>query len=103
MHTTANSHITIDDKGIARIDRSRMKVIHVVKTMIAQKLNAEQLREQFPDLSLAQIYAALAYYYDHQSQIDDEIRRDTEEYLAEKAAAIPTPGREKLRKLGLRP
>ncbi|MDX1946386.1 MAG: hypothetical protein SFU86_13375 [Pirellulaceae bacterium] len=29
--------------------------------------------EAYPHLSLAQIHAALAYYYDHQQEIDQQI------------------------------
>jgi len=37
--------------------------------------DAEQIAANFENLRLSQIYAALAYYYDHQTEIDDEIMR----------------------------
>ncbi|MBI4789666.1 MAG: DUF433 domain-containing protein [Chloroflexi bacterium] len=36
---------------------------------------AEQIRESFPHLSLAQIYDALSYYYDHPAEIDAILAR----------------------------
>jgi pyrroloquinoline quinone (PQQ) biosynthesis protein C len=39
----------------------------------AHRASVEQIQEAYAHLSLAQIYAALAYYYDHQEQVDAEI------------------------------
>jgi uncharacterized protein (DUF433 family) len=103
MTVAAINYVLIDDAGVARIDGTRMKVIHLVKEMQARQLTPQQLRESYPHLTLAQIHAALSYYYDHQAQIDAEIQREAAQYDVEKAQAEPTPGREKLRKLGHRP
>lgn len=40
------------------------------------------MRLQYPHLSLAQIHAALAYYYDHQTELDAEIQRRRQEVNA---------------------
>jgi uncharacterized protein (DUF433 family) len=100
MAITAPSHITIDDTGVARIDGTRMKVIHVAKERVARGLTPEQIQEAFPILSLAQVHAALSYYYDHQSEMDRQIRREFEEAEAARQAAQETPGRQKLRDRG---
>lgn len=42
-------------------------------------LTPEELVEKFPHLSLAQIYDALAYYYDNRSEIEHDILENTEE------------------------
>src|SRR5437763_14109402 len=97
------SHITLDDKGIARIDGSRFKVIHLVEAMKAWFPTVPELIENYPQLTRAQIHAALAYYYDHQAEIDGEIEREVREYDKERAAAPETPGRKKLRDLGYLP
>ena len=34
------------------------------------------MHEAYPPLSLAQIHAALAYYYDHKAQLDAEIEEE---------------------------
>lgn len=40
--------------------------------------SAEQIqREIYPHLSLAQVYDALSYYYDHQAEIDTDIAANT--------------------------
>lgn len=103
MTVATNNHIMIDDKGVARIGRTRFKVIHLVKEMMARCPTAKDLHTSYPDLSLAQIHAALAYYYDHQAELDAQIERETREFDAARAAAPETPGRAKLRSLGKRP
>jgi uncharacterized protein (DUF433 family) len=40
-----------------------------------------------PNLSLGQIHSALAYYYDHQEELDAEIEQDYQEVEKLQAAA----------------
>lgn len=101
--TVVPSHITIDENGVVRIGDTRMKVRHLVEAWKAEGATPEQLLESFPHLTLAQIHAALSYYYDHQAEMDAEIERSFNDYLAARAGAEETPGRKKLRDLGLRP
>jgi hypothetical protein len=51
---------------------------------IAHGWSPEEMHFQHPNLSLAQIHAALAYYYDHQQELDADIekRRHEAEALA---------------------
>jgi uncharacterized protein (DUF433 family) len=39
----------------------------------------EEIAEKLPHLTLAQIYDALSYYYDHREEIDRDIEANTEE------------------------
>jgi len=39
----------------------------------------EELARELPHLTFSQIYDALSYYYEHQSEIDKEIDEDSEE------------------------
>jgi uncharacterized protein (DUF433 family) len=41
-------------------------------------MSPDEIADAHPHLTLAQIHAALAYYYDHQDQIRDELNRDEE-------------------------
>ena len=77
-------HLTLDDKGVARIAGSRIKVMHVAIRAKAG-LTAEQIQQAFAHLTLAQIHAALAFYYDHQAIIDEQIGKAeaiADEYFA---------------------
>ena len=50
-------------------------------------LNPEEIRVELPHLNLAQIYDALAYYYDNQKTIDEFIDEDIEEVVVRKYPA----------------
>jgi uncharacterized protein (DUF433 family) len=67
-------HIEIDERGNAKLIGHRIKVRHIVELMRAQGYTADQIQSQaYPHLTRAQVYAALAYYYDHQDEIDRQI------------------------------
>jgi uncharacterized protein (DUF433 family) len=75
MPTVATAHIEIDEDGVAWIDNTRVKVVEVVVDKLAHGSSPEELHFQYPHLSLAQIHAALAYYYDNQTALDAEVGR----------------------------
>ena len=75
MSMIAHPHIRLDDHGVAWIDDTNVKVIEVVLDRLAYGWSPEEIHFQHPHFSLAQIYAALAHYYDHQSTLDAEIAR----------------------------
>jgi uncharacterized protein (DUF433 family) len=39
----------------------------------------EEIARQIPHLSLAQVYAALTYYYANQTEIDDDLEAEARE------------------------
>lgn len=102
MLTAAQNHIRIDDHGKAWIDDTNIKVIEVATDWLAHRSSPEEMHLQYPHLSVAQICAALAHYYDNKDEFDAQIKRSVEEYerLRAEAEAQPSPIREKLRKLG---
>ncbi len=73
--------------GVPRIDGTRITVDWIVGQMIYAGRTVEEMVEDYTHVPLtpAQIHAALAYYYDHQREIDslitksetmlDEVRR----------------------------
>jgi uncharacterized protein (DUF433 family) len=75
------SHISLDDSGTAWIEGTSTKVIEVAMDRRAYGWGAEEIRRQHPNLSLAQIHAALSHYYDNEAAMNSEIesvRRDIE-------------------------
>ncbi|HVG29580.1 MAG TPA: DUF433 domain-containing protein [Pyrinomonadaceae bacterium] len=88
MSTVATTHIEIDDEGVAWIADTRVKVIEVAIDKLAHGSSPEEIHFQYPHLSLAQIHASLAYYYDHQAELDADIekRRIDAEELAARAS-----------------
>jgi uncharacterized protein (DUF433 family) len=63
-------HITVNPRGVPYIDGTRHRVIDIVADHIAHGYSAAQIVEQYPDLTLAQVHAALTYYYDHQADLE---------------------------------
>lgn len=86
---TCYGHIQIDDKGRPVIADTTMKVVELVQEQLATGCSAEELKFQFPHLTLGQIHSALGYYWDHKEELDryiadvkamvEELRRTTPE------------------------
>src|SRR5256885_2137715 len=98
--SVAASYIELDSEGRAWITGANTKVIEVVCDKLAHGSSAEEIHFQYPDLSLAQIHSALAYYYDHQAEFDAEIAHQCSEYDELRATVEHSSLREKLRELG---
>lgn len=74
LPTVSVEHIVIDEAGFARLAGRRTKVAQIAMDKMAFGWDAEQIQKQYPHLGLAEIHAALAYYYDHQGEIDRQIQ-----------------------------
>ena len=69
----AYAHIKVTPEGVPYIAGTQTKVVEVVLDRLAYHWDADEIHRQHPHLSLGQIYSALAYYYDHQAEMDREI------------------------------
>lgn len=74
--------------GQLRIDGTRITVLQVA-TLYRSGLSAEAIVDQYPHLSLAQVYAALAYYHANQAEIDAELVAEDEEAERLEASFAP--------------
>jgi len=95
------NHIRLDKKGTAWIDDTRVKVIELATDHLAYGWSAEEIHRQYPDLSLAQVHAALAFYYDHQVEFDSAIAESVASTEKLAKGSHDSPGRRKLRAKGL--
>jgi len=93
-------HIHDDKEGRVWIDQTNVKVIEVVLDQLAYGWSPEEIHFQHPHLSLAQIHAALAFYYDHQAEFDAEIEEDLKSAELMEAQAKDSPLRRRLQALG---
>jgi uncharacterized protein (DUF433 family) len=103
MPTTATAHIHLDERGVAWIDDTNVKVVEVVLDKRAYGWSPEEIHEQHSDLSLAQIHAALSYYYDNQQALDAYIEQQRKWVESMAAQAGTSPVRKRLRALGKLP
>lgn len=101
--TIVTPHVWIDSAGRAWIDRTNIKVIEVVLDHLAYGWSPEEMHYQHPHLSLAQIHSALAYYFDHQGELDIEIEAGLRRVEKAAAESKDSPLRQRLRRLGRMP
>jgi uncharacterized protein (DUF433 family) len=68
--------------GKPRIAGTRIKVSLIAILSERNRMTPDEIVEAYPHLTLAQVHAALAYYWQHRDQIEDEIRADDESLAA---------------------
>jgi uncharacterized protein (DUF433 family) len=74
---TSYPHIKKPPGTSAHLERCpRVRVAQVVMDYLAHGWSPDEICRQHTYLSLAEAHAAMAYYYDHQSEIDEEIERE---------------------------
>jgi uncharacterized protein (DUF433 family) len=101
--TLIETRLQRDDDGQVWIAGTKTKVIQIAIDKCAHGWSAEEIQAQHPHLSLAQIHAALSYYYDHKADIDAAMERMTQEDERLSAQAGPSKAEERLRQHGLLP
>ncbi len=78
MSIALDRHIESDAAirgGMPRLANTRITVSDVAQMHLRLGLSLEQIAARF-DLSLAAVHAAMAYYYDHRGEIDQQSAED---------------------------
>jgi uncharacterized protein (DUF433 family) len=101
MSTIAPPHIRIDSQGRPWVDETNTKVIEIVLDRLGYGWSPEEIHFQHPHLSLAQIHAALSYYYDHQAKLDEQMAMDEREIEDLRKARSESPIVQRLKAAGL--
>lgn len=92
-------HIEHDEHGRPFIAGSTMKVVELVMAQQAHGWSPEEIHFQHPYLSLGEIHSALAYYWDHQGNLDRDIERRTRLVEEIREDIGPSPLADRLRAL----
>ena len=103
MAIIASPHIEFNSQGVPYLAGTQTKVIEVALDRLAHHWDADEIHRQHPHLSLAQIYSALAYYYDHEAEMDEEIEEQLKRVEKIRNDLRPSPIQQKLRAKGLLP
>ena len=90
-------HIVIDERGVAWIKGTRVKVLEVALDHVAYGWSAEQIARQHPDLTLGQIHSALSCYYENKAEFEEGMAGDYESAKELSRATGDTPLRLRLR------
>ncbi len=83
--------------GKPRIAGHRIKVQDIVIWHERMGMSPDEIVYHYPSITLADVYAALAYYYDHMQEIRKQIDED-EQFVREMEARTPSLVQQKLRK-----
>ena len=78
MNTILDRHIVIDPNichGKPHIEGHRIRVQDIAIWHERLGMSVDEICAEF-DLSLAEVYAALAYYFDYKEAVDQEIEAD---------------------------
>ena len=67
---TPYAHIEQRPDGKAWLIGTQIKVLEVALNRIAHHWDGEEIQRNHPHLTLGQIYSCLAYYHDHQVEMD---------------------------------
>lgn len=97
---TQYEHIVLED-NVPIIAGTTMKVIELVVEKMAYGWSPEELHFQHPYLSLGQICSALAYYWDHTSELEQDLERRLQFVEQLRQASRPSPLIAKLKSKGL--
>ena len=99
MESVISEHIDIVSDvcgGKPRIAGHRIKVQDVAVWYEQMGLSPDEIVSQHPGITLADVYAALAYYHDHLEEIKQQIQED-EAYARELQAQTPSLIQQKLK------
>jgi uncharacterized protein (DUF433 family) len=98
---TRYEHIILNEAQVPLIAGTTMKVVELVLDHKAYGWSPEELHFQHPYLTLGQIYSALAFYWDHQEVLDQDIERRLQGIDQIRQGMKPTPLEARLKTKGL--
>jgi uncharacterized protein (DUF433 family) len=82
--------------GQPRIAGTRIKVKHVYTWVERMGMTPAQVVAEYPHLTMAQVHAALAYYWSHPDEIHQDIANEAKLVAALQAQAGPSRIQERL-------
>jgi uncharacterized protein (DUF433 family) len=93
-------YVRVDEHGVMRIGNSRVMLDSIVAGF-EQGHSPETLQQQYPTLSLEEVYGAITYYLAHTDEVHAYLKRQDELWEAwrAKSAGRPSPVVERLRAL----
>ena len=86
--------LKVDRDGVARVAGTRVTLDTVVAAF-ADGATAEEIAQQYPSLSLTEVYGVITYYLANKTQVDHylaERSRQAEQVRTENQARFPNAG-----------
>jgi hypothetical protein len=92
------------ESDAARLERMpRVRVSQIVIDYLNHGWSADEICIHYPHLKPAEVHSAMAYYFDHQAEIDAEIEGEQRLIEATRRQAKPTAFELRLRAQGVLP
>lgn len=76
--------------GKLRIEGTRVTV-NQIAVLYKRGESAEEIAGHYPQITLAQVYVALAWFHSHTQELDDELKAEEAEARRLEAAACGSP------------
>jgi len=79
--------------GKACVAGTRVRVMDIVIWHERMGWSADEIVSQIPTVTLSDVYAALAYYFDHCQEVEEDIRLNeeiAENFAAQHPSKLPT-------------
>src|SRR5262249_6691330 len=70
----SKQYVRADENGVLRVGESGVMLDSVVAAF-QQGHSPETIRQQYPALSLEEVYGAVTYYLAHREEVDEYLRR----------------------------
>lgn len=97
--TESVTRIVRDKRGIPWIEGVNTKVMEVVLDHVGHGWSADEIHAQHPHLSLGQVHAALAFYYDHEAEFAEQMQADVATLKAIRTEMGESPAQRRLKAL----
>jgi uncharacterized protein (DUF433 family) len=98
--TQETSYVHVDENGVYRVGNTRVMLDSVVAAF-HQGHSPETIRQQYPALTLEDVYGSIAYYLAHRQEVDAYLERQDAvwEQARIRTEQQPSPVVERLRAL----
>ena len=91
------NYVSTDAHGVMRVGNSRV-MLDSVLAAFQQGHSPESIRNQYPSLTLEEVYGAITFYLAHQDEIHDYLRRQDQVWEQWRGRTdLPNPLIERLR------
>lgn len=93
------TRIVRDKRAVPWIEGANTKVMEIVLDHVGHGWSADEIHAQHPHLSLGQVHAALAFYYDHEAEFAEQIQVDVATLTGIRAEMGESPAQRRLKSL----
>ena len=96
----ARSYVQRDEQGVMRVGHTRVMLDSIVAGF-EQGHSPETIQQQYPALTLEEVYGAITYYLAHRDEVTAYLKRQDEQWASwrAKSEAHTSPVVERLRSL----